>query len=146
MSGILHQLQIRTAPMRQWKTLTRRRLQVYPSSLTANNTLLAAPLPTWLITPIISRLQQIPLARDTGKTTTDHIFNSSPHKAPNHVLINEYEPGQGIMPHQDGSAYWPTVATVSLASATVLNIYAKDDNGNGERRLKWSLLQEPRRS
>lgn len=29
-----------------------------------------------------------------------HIFQSSPHHRPNHVLINEYPPGVGIMPHK----------------------------------------------
>jgi alkylated DNA repair protein alkB homolog 6 len=38
--------------------------------------------------------------------------------------VNRYLPdGQGIMPHQDGSAYFPTVATLSLGSHTILDIY-----------------------
>ncbi len=28
------------------------------------------------------------------------MFASSPHGRPNHVLINEYPPGVGIMPHK----------------------------------------------
>ncbi|CAI5495737.1 unnamed protein product, partial [Closterium sp. Naga37s-1] len=32
----------------------------------------------------------------------------------NHVLVNEYQEGQGIMPHQDGPAYFPCVAILSL--------------------------------
>ncbi|CAI5964753.1 unnamed protein product, partial [Closterium sp. NIES-65] len=32
----------------------------------------------------------------------------------NHVLVNEYHEGQGIMPHQDGPAYFPCVAILSL--------------------------------
>lgn len=39
----------------------------------------------------------------------------------NHVLINEYLPNQGIMPHQDGPAYFPVVAIVSLESPVVMN-------------------------
>ncbi|CAH2060424.1 unnamed protein product, partial [Thlaspi arvense] len=31
----------------------------------------------------------------------------------NHVLINEYHPDQGIMPHQDGPAYFPVVIDFS---------------------------------
>ncbi|KAK6145010.1 hypothetical protein DH2020_021830 [Rehmannia glutinosa] len=39
----------------------------------------------------------------------------------NHVLINEYLPDQGIMPHQDGPAYLPVVAILSLGSPVVMN-------------------------
>ncbi|KAF8398617.1 hypothetical protein HHK36_017548 [Tetracentron sinense] len=39
----------------------------------------------------------------------------------NHVLINEYLPDQGIMPHQDGPAYFPVVAILSLGSPAVMN-------------------------
>lgn len=53
------------------------------------------------------------------------IFNDAPHGAPNHVLVNEYRPGQGIMPHEDGAAYYPLVATVSLGAPIVLDLYEK---------------------
>mgnify|MGYP006166591699 CR=1 FL=1 len=33
---------------------------------------------------------------------------------PNHVLINAYSPGQGILPHKDGPAYYPRVAILSV--------------------------------
>ncbi|KAF6140489.1 hypothetical protein GIB67_010319 [Kingdonia uniflora] len=39
----------------------------------------------------------------------------------NHVLINEYFPDQGIMPHQDGPAYFPVVAILSLGSPVAMN-------------------------
>lgn len=39
-------------------------------------------------------------------------------KQPNHVLINEYNAGDGIMPHSDGPAYFPTVVILSLFSHT----------------------------
>lgn len=32
----------------------------------------------------------------------------------NHVLINEYRPGEGIMAHQDGPLYTSAVAILSL--------------------------------
>eukprot|EP00250_Pteridium_aquilinum_P002198 c12391_g1_i1 orf=272-955(-) len=38
----------------------------------------------------------------------------------NHVLINEYLPGQGIMPHQDGPVFFPVVAILSLGSPAVM--------------------------
>ncbi|XP_006833449.3 alpha-ketoglutarate-dependent dioxygenase alkB homolog 6, partial [Amborella trichopoda] len=39
----------------------------------------------------------------------------------NHVLIKEYLSNQGIMPHQDGPAYFPIVAILSLGSPAVMN-------------------------
>ena len=35
----------------------------------------------------------------------------------NHVLVNEYKPGDGIMPHTDGPAYVPIVATITTGGA-----------------------------
>ncbi len=39
---------------------------------------------------------------------------------PNNVLINQYEPGQGIMPHTDGPAYHPTAVILSLCSDALM--------------------------
>lgn len=44
-------------------------------------------------------------------------------RRPNHVLINEYLPGQGIMPHTDGNAFNPLISTVSLGGSTMLDFY-----------------------
>jgi alkylated DNA repair protein alkB homolog 6 len=59
-------------------------------------------------------------------------------------LINEYLPGQGIMPHEDGPAYFPCTATVSLGAAIVLDVYEKNDQGEREKKPRWRILQEPR--
>lgn len=45
----------------------------------------------------------------------------------NHVLINEYKPGQGIMAHTDGPAYSPVVATISTGGGQLLNIRTKEN-------------------
>lgn len=86
---------ISSAPKPRWKQLTKRRLQTWPSDL-ANNKLLEAPLPLWLQDPVISRLLSMP----SHDSSSANIFERSPHKKPNHVLINEYPPGIGIMPHK----------------------------------------------
>ena len=64
---------------------------------------------------------------------------------------NEYLPGQGIMPHEDGAAYYPVVATVSLGSSIVLDITEKVDHSSSNdiddddgQRKAWRILQEPR--
>ncbi|CAI7598604.1 unnamed protein product [Penicillium glandicola] len=105
---------VKSAPLPRWTQLSHRRLQTWPSALTKSNALLASPLPAWLISPIIEpRFEAL------------RIFNDAPHQAPNHVLVNEYQPGQGIMPHEDGAAYYPLVATVSLGAPIVLSVYQK---------------------
>lgn len=44
---------------------------------------------------------------------------------PNHALINVYEPGDGIMPHEDGPAYSPYATVLSLGSSTVFDFVSK---------------------
>ncbi|KAK2767462.1 hypothetical protein FQN54_003618 [Arachnomyces sp. PD_36] len=132
---------ITTAPQPRWTQLSHRRLQTWPSALTKSNVLLESPLPPWLTAPIISpHFEQL------------SIFKNSPHGTPNHVLINEYQPGQGIMPHEDGAAYHPVVATVSLGSPIVLDLYEKkrvEESGvagevQGRMVPEYRILQEPR--
>ena len=128
--------QIGATPAARWTSLSHRRLLSLPSSLsgTAGDTLIAAPLPAYLCSPVLPRFGELGLLTD------------APHGAPNHVLINEYRPGQGIMPHEDGPAYFPCTATVSLGAAIVLDVYAKNDEGEREPRPRprWRILQEPR--
>ncbi|XP_063168189.1 alpha-ketoglutarate-dependent dioxygenase alkB homolog 6 [Candoia aspera] len=74
----------------------------------------------------------------------------------NHVLVNEYQPGEGIMPHEDGPLYFPTVTTISLGSHTLLDFYRPITRGpqsesqensapqTEEERHVLSLLLKPR--
>jgi alkylated DNA repair protein alkB family protein 6 len=149
---------VASAPKPRWKQLAHRRLQTWPSDLVKNNTLLEAPLPTWLEEPVVSRLLSIPSGDDEdedGTTTTTttttkpvhahaHVFSTSPHERPNHVLINEYPPGVGIMPHKDGAAYHPVVCTVSLGGSLCLNIHRCKPDGALDPVPAWRILQEPR--
>ena len=72
---------------------------------------------------------------------------------PNHILINEYLPKQGIMPHVDGPTYYPTVTTISLGSHTLLDFYkpingvestGEQEDNSIEKRYLFSLLLEPK--
>ncbi|KAI0850966.1 hypothetical protein F5Y00DRAFT_231301 [Daldinia vernicosa] len=131
---------IASAPKPRWKQLSHRRLQSWPSDL-VNNKLMDAPLPIWLSDPIVPRLKSIRLSQEPD---SPDIFSDSPHQKPNHVLINEYPPGIGIMPHKDGAAYHPVVCTVSLGASLCLNIYKSKDDGALDPNPVWKILQEPR--
>lgn len=53
------------------------------------------------------------------------------------------------MPHEDGAAYHPVVATISLGGTIVLDVCEKTstDSADGERaagRKTWRIVQEPR--
>lgn len=126
--------EIQRLPTTKWTVLTHRRLLSLPSTLTgaSKDTLFDTSLPKFLEEPVIPRFEVL------------GAFDQSPHRAPNHVLINEYEPSQGIMPHTDGPAYHPTTATVSLGGHTVLDIYEKTEDGERMPRPSWRILQEPR--
>ncbi|KAF9112765.1 hypothetical protein BGX27_002851 [Mortierella sp. AM989] len=90
--------------------------------------MIAESLPSWL-SDMFPRFQE------------SAVFDSldATHRAPNHCLVNEYLPGQGIMPHKDGPAYLPTVATVSLSSHCVLEFYKvpeeEGEKGNQDREV-----------
>ncbi|KAL2164492.1 hypothetical protein VTH06DRAFT_3708 [Thermothelomyces fergusii] len=130
---------VETAPKARWRQLTHRRLQTWPSDLVKDTLVDARPLPDWLEEPVVSRILSIPLS--DGRP---NIFANSPHGRPNHVLINEYPPNTGIMPHKDGSAYYPVVCTVSLGSSLCLNLYKNKEDGALDPNPIWRILQEPR--
>ncbi|KAE8663494.1 Oxidoreductase, putative isoform 2 [Hibiscus syriacus] len=92
------------APVSKWKSLKNRRLQNW-GGVVHEKGLLPQDLPPWL-SKITERI-----CEESG------LFPS----AINHVLINEYLPNQGIMPHQDGPAYYPVVAILSLGSPAVMD-------------------------
>ncbi|CAN8274396.1 unnamed protein product [Cochlearia groenlandica] len=88
----------------KWKTLKNRRLQNW-GGMVHEKGLVPQELPSWLI-KITSKIRE-----------SSGLFPS----AINHVLINEYHPDQGIMPHQDGPAYFPVVAILSLDAPVVMD-------------------------
>ncbi|CAL8159613.1 unnamed protein product [Prunus armeniaca] len=92
------------APVSKWKSLKNRRLQNWGGTVHEKG-LLPQDLPSWLT-----------------KITYKIYEESGLFPLPiNHVLINEYLPNQGIMAHQDGPAYYPVVAILSLRSPVVMD-------------------------
>ncbi|RCI15292.1 hypothetical protein L249_6488 [Ophiocordyceps polyrhachis-furcata BCC 54312] len=122
---------IASAPKPSWKQLSHRRLQSWPFPL-LNDKLIDAPLPSWLQDAVVPRLLSLP--RSEGG---QHVFAQSPHARPNHVLVNEYPPG-------DGAAYWPVVCTVSLGASLCLDVYRSNEDGSLDATPAWRILQEPR--
>ncbi|XP_077087278.1 putative RNA/DNA demethylase ALKBH6 [Siphateles boraxobius] len=98
--------QVYRAPKPKWTQLSGRRLQNW-GGLPNPKGMLTENLPDWLL-------------KYTDKISALGAFAG---KAANHVLVNEYKPGEGIMPHVDGPLYHPTVTTISLGSHTVLDFY-----------------------
>ena len=74
---------------------------------------------------------------------------------PNHVLINSYNRGQGIAPHQDGPLYEPLVAILSLDGPALLQFWPPRVDSDGvalapdlnatsaDREPSTSILCEP---
>ena len=97
---------------KKWTEVSGRRLQnlggvVHPKGL------IPTPMPEWLAT----------VAANVHASAGDLL------PAPiNHVLVNEYQPGDGILPHQDGDAYYPAVAIVSLGCDAVMRFAPRRDD------------------
>lgn len=47
------------------------------------------------------------------------LFDNRPHQ----LIVNEYQPGQGIAPHIDKDCFGPVVAAISLGSDCIMKIY-----------------------
>ncbi|KAI1710582.1 2OG-Fe(II) oxygenase superfamily domain-containing protein [Ditylenchus destructor] len=117
------------SPKPKWVQLSNRRLQNWGGLVGKRALISDGNVPEWLAKYI------------------DRIYNR-----PNHVLINEYIAGQGIMAHSDGSAYFPLVSTISLRSHTLLDFYKDmDENLIGsensppaQRVYVGSMFLEPR--
>ncbi|KAM9324147.1 alpha-ketoglutarate-dependent dioxygenase alkB homolog 6 [Gastrophryne carolinensis] len=132
--------QVYNAPKPKWTQLSGRKLQNW-GGLPHPRGMVAEKLPPWLQTY-------------ANKISSLGVFGGN---CANHVLVNEYKPGEGIMPHEDGPLYYPTVTTISLGSHTVLDFYLPLDRSGSEeenqvtgigsteeQRYALSLLLEPR--
>lgn len=111
-----------SVPKPKWTYLSNRRLQDY-GGVPSEKGMIPEKIPIWLDVYI-------------NKTYNLQIFNG---KKPNQILINEYEPGQGIMPHTDGPLFYPTIATISCGSHTILEF----SENNESRKKVCDILLEP---
>lgn len=95
--------------------VTGRKIQRH-GGLLAGGKLISVPLPGWLGQ----------LCQNIHTLLGPTIFP----KPPSHVLINSYEPGEGIMPHADGPCYQPIVAILSLGSAAIFRFFPQSPAAN----------------
>ncbi|KAG1725782.1 uncharacterized protein EDB91DRAFT_1167193 [Suillus paluster] len=109
---------IEDSPKQKWKMLNNRRLQLWGGEVLQKNILFRQDFPVFLndFPNVLGRLRSL------------GAFNQSTHRGPNHVILNEYHPGQGIMPHEDGPSYHPVVATISLGSHATFHYYRYKDH------------------
>ncbi|CAH2252386.1 jg2012 [Pararge aegeria aegeria] len=118
---------IYAAPKPKWTQLSNRRLQNW-GGLPHNRGMIAEEIPKWL-QKYLNNIDSL---------------NVMDGKMPNHVLVNEYLPGQGILPHLDGSLFYPTITTISVASHTILKFLEPNSAENPTLKPVFSLLLEPR--
>lgn len=127
------QQQVYRAPKTKWTQLSGRRLQNW-GGLPHPRGMVPEKVPDWLQS-YCDRISSL------------GAFGGS---QANHVLVNEYRAGEGIMPHEDGPLYHPTVTTVSLGSHTLLDFYSPvcsleaEGPQTEESRFLFSLLVRPR--
>jgi len=95
----------------------------------------AEPLPPWLSELCVAVAAA--LAPDERGSAEEML-------QPNHVLVNHYQPGEGIMPHTDGPAYDPRAAILSLGSAAVFNFWRDHAHAASSEPPVLSLLLPPR--
>ncbi|WVW78629.1 hypothetical protein I302_100588 [Kwoniella bestiolae CBS 10118] len=111
---------IEESPQPKWKKVgTGRRLQYWGGTMSKNGILLPEALPDFLTSfpNIIERIESFLRVASSAKGKEKMELGM------NQVLVNEYLPGQGISPHEDGPAFHPLVATLSLGSHTVLDLH-----------------------
>ncbi|XP_011311064.1 alpha-ketoglutarate-dependent dioxygenase alkB homolog 6 [Fopius arisanus] len=110
---------VKNAPQPKWTQLSHRRLQNW-GGIPHPKGMIAEQIPNWL-------------QKYMDKVSSLEIFERK--IQPNHVLINEYIPGQGIMGHSDGPLFHPIVTTISCGSHTFLEFTRRLDTSEEERNI-----------
>ncbi|KYN18509.1 PREDICTED: alpha-ketoglutarate-dependent dioxygenase alkB homolog 6 [Trachymyrmex cornetzi] len=120
---------VNSVPQPKWTQLSHRRLQNW-GGIPHPKGMIAEAIPDWL-------------QKYIDKVTALSVFEKG--VLPNHVLINEYLSGQGIMAHSDGPLFYPVVTTISCGSHTVLDFYKRLEMTEQQQcKLEFSLLLERR--
>lgn len=105
---------VNNAPQPKWTQLSHRRLQNW-GGIPHPKGMIAEEIPSWL-QKYINKIKNL------------NIFDNN--TQPNHVLINEYLPNQGIMGHSDGPLFHPIVTTITCGSHTLLEFTKRLDTND----------------
>lgn len=57
---------------------------------------------------------------------------------PNHILINEYEPMEGIMPHTDGPLYFHKTATFSIGGDVLFQFTKRQNDEHDKEKVHYA--------
>ncbi|BGP51474.1 hypothetical protein JCM10450v2_007416 [Rhodotorula kratochvilovae] len=101
-----------------WKELNGRRSMYWGGTVLPSGSLIPSPFPAFMDNAwpnVLDRIAQLGVYDEYSGSK-----GKGKERGPNHCLVNEYLPGQGIMPHTDGPAYHPLTSTLSLGSHTIL--------------------------
>ncbi|XP_019540720.3 alpha-ketoglutarate-dependent dioxygenase alkB homolog 6 [Aedes albopictus] len=126
--------QVDRTPKPRWTQLSHRRLINY-GGVPHPKGMIAEAMPPWL-QGYVDKVNQL-----------DGVFEDG--RKANHVLVNEYLAGQGIMPHSDGPLFHPTITTISCGSHAVLEFHEPQESADeGKTTMQrvpvTKLLVEPR--
>lgn len=135
--------QIDNTPKPKWTQLSHRRLINY-GGVPHKNGMITEEMPIWLKDKVaqLNNLGENKTIENKMKLPCNKLIQCfvlflgvfGDVKA-NHVLVNEYLPGQGIMAHSDGPLFHPVISTVSCGSHTILQFYeetqANENHTNG---------------
>merc|ERR1740124_394899 len=104
----------------KWTHLRHARRNVAVFDLTPSSTNNATSSPHTTAPPLLQQLISLLLSL--------HAFPTS--HPPNHVLINEYAPSEGILSHTDGPVYLDRTATFSVGGGDVLFKFRRIEEGS----------------
>lgn len=108
---ILSAIQMEGNQNNKWKNLKTRRLQLWEMSSMDHS---SSDFPHWLQNLCNILVELKIFGQDTAM--------------PNHVLINDYAKGEGILHHTDGPSYYPKVAILSLNSSCIMTFRKRLDS------------------
>ena len=110
-----------------WKVLSGRRVKQFGGTVNAQRTI-GKPLPKFL-KELSLRIETDERVREIFSSSTNGIDKKegSTSLKLNHVLVNEYQPNEGIASHQDGPLYTNFVCVVSLFRDDVVTFTPHED-------------------
>jgi len=126
-----------------WKVLSGRRVKTFGGTVNAQKTI-GERLPNFL-KDLCLRIEMDERVKETFSLSSSSSSSSLQQQLLrlNHVLVNEYQPNEGISSHQDGPLYASFVCVVSLARDEIVSFTPHEDFKDALKRFDVFV---PRRS